>query len=59
VSGSAAETAVMIAIDPHKVSWTAAAVTESLQTQATIRVPASREGYRKLRRFADRWPAAS
>jgi hypothetical protein len=42
---------VMIAIDPHKASWTAAAVDGSLQLPATIRVPVSREGYRALRRY--------
>lgn len=47
---------VMIAIDPHKASWTAAAVDGSLQLLATIRVPVSREGYRALRGFARRWP---
>lgn len=49
---------VVIAIDPHKASWTAAAVDASLQPLATIRVPVSRDGYRSLRRFARRWPHA-
>ena len=49
---------VIIAIDPHKASWTAAAVGTSLQPLATIRVPVSRQGYRNLRRFATRWPRA-
>lgn len=48
---------VVIAIDPHKASWTAAAVDASLQPVETIRVPVSRDGYRALRRFANRWPA--
>ena len=43
---------VMIAIDPHKASWTAAAVDASLQSLATVRVPVSDDGYRELRRFA-------
>jgi hypothetical protein len=47
---------VVIAVDPHKGSWTAAAVDASLQPLAHIRVPVSREGYRALRRFARRWP---
>lgn len=47
---------MVIAIDPHKASWTAAAVDASLQPVATIRVPVSRDGYRALRRFATRWP---
>src|SRR5271168_1104516 len=46
---------MVIAIDPHKASWTAAAVDASLQPVATIRVPVSRNGYRALRRFANRW----
>jgi hypothetical protein len=37
---------VVIAVDPHKASWTAAAVTASLQPVATLRVPASPAGYR-------------
>ncbi|MCH9735000.1 MAG: IS110 family transposase, partial [Actinomycetia bacterium] len=49
---------VVIAIDPHKASWTAAAVDASLQPLATIRVPVSRDGYRSLRRFARGWPHA-
>ena len=46
---------VMIAVDPHKASWTAAAVDTSLQPLDIIRVPVSQEGYRELRRFAQRW----
>jgi len=46
---------VMIAVDPHKASWTAAAVDASLQPLGTIRVPVSRSGYRALRQFARRW----
>jgi transposase len=49
---------VMIAIDPHKASWTAVAVDASLQPLATVRVPVTRDGYRALRRFARRWPHA-
>ena len=49
---------VVIAVDPHKASWTAAAVGPGLQPLATIRVPVSREGYRDLRQFAKRWPGA-
>jgi transposase len=49
-------TTVMIAIDPHKGSWTAAAVDAKLQPQDTLRVPVSRDGYRALLRFARRWP---
>jgi transposase len=50
---------VVIGIDPHKASWTAAAVDASLQPLATIRVPVSRGGYRSLRLFAARWPGAT
>jgi transposase len=46
---------VVIAIDPHKRSWTAVAVNGSLQLQTSIRVEADRDGYRELRRFAARW----
>jgi transposase len=48
---------IVIAIDPHKASWTAAAVDDSLQALATMRVAVSREGYRSLRRFARSWRA--
>jgi transposase len=51
--------AVVIGIDPHKASWTAAAVNSGLQPIATIRVPVSHDGYRRLRKFAARWPAAT
>lgn len=50
---------VVIAVDPHKTSWTAAVVSAgSLQLVATIRVSVSRQGYRELRRFARGWPQA-
>ena len=49
---------VVIAVDPHKASWTAAAVDASLQPLATVRVPVSRDGYRALRRFVRWWPHA-
>ena len=50
---------VVIAVDPHKASWTAAVVSSSMQPLATLRVPVSTEGYQQLRRFASRWPQAS
>jgi transposase len=53
------ERPVVIAVDPHKAPWTAAAVDTTLQLVATVRVPVSREGYRTLRRFARRWPNTS
>ncbi len=49
---------VVIAVDPHKASWTASAVASSLQPLASVRVPVSRDGYQALRRFARRWPTA-
>jgi transposase len=48
---------VVIAVDPHKASWTAAAVSAALTPLATITVQVGQQGYRQLRRFADRWPA--
>jgi transposase len=50
---------VVIGIDPHKASWTAAAVDSSLRGLATVRVEVNRDGYRQLRRFARRYPDAS
>ncbi|MFL6116971.1 MAG: IS110 family transposase, partial [Catenulispora sp.] len=50
---------VVIAIDPHKASWTAVTVDARLQPLASIRVPVNRDGYRQLRRFARRWPDAT
>jgi transposase len=49
---------VIIAVDPHKASWTAVAVDNRLQPLAAIRVEVGRDGYRQLRRFARRWPQA-
>ncbi len=49
---------VVIAVDPHKASWTASAVDSSLQPLASVRVPVSRDGYQALRRFARQWPTA-
>ena len=46
---------VVIAVDPHKASWTAAALDSSLQPLDVIRVPVSPQGYRRLRGFARRW----
>ncbi|MEU5934442.1 transposase [Micromonospora sp. NPDC047187] len=50
---------VIIAVDPHKASWTAVAVDNRLQPLAAIRVEVNRDGYRQLRRFASRWSHAS
>ena len=49
---------IVIGVDPHKASWTAAAVGPGLRPLATIRVAVDPQGYRDLRRFAARWPAA-
>ncbi|MFG2049585.1 hypothetical protein ACGFIW_19395 [Micromonospora sp. NPDC048935] len=45
---------VVIAINPHKTSWTAVAVDNRLQPLASIRIEVNRGGYRQLRRFAGR-----
>jgi transposase len=50
---------VVIGIDPHKASWTAAAVDSTLRVLASIRVEVNRDGYRQLRRFARRFTHAS
>jgi transposase len=49
---------VVIAVDPHKASWTAVVVTEGLAPAGAIRVEVNRAGYRQLRRFAAGWPDA-
>ena len=54
-----AQRSVVIAVDPHKASWTAVAVTAGMAPADAMRVEVSRAGYRQLRRFAKRWPDAS
>jgi hypothetical protein len=54
----ATPTSVVIAIDPHKASRAAVADGQRLQPIAAIGVGVDRDGYRKLRRFACRWPHA-
>jgi hypothetical protein len=49
---------VVIAVDPHKASWTAVVVTADLAAADSIRVEVNRAGYRRLRRFAAAWPDA-
>jgi transposase len=49
----------VLAVDPHKASWTAAVVDHAHRVRGQLRVPASREGYRQLRGLARRWPAGS
>ncbi len=46
---------VVIAVDPHKASWTAAIIDTALQPLDVLRVQVSADGYRQLRRFAQRW----
>jgi transposase len=46
---------VVIAVDPHKASWTAAVIDTALQPLGVVRVEVSAHGYRQLRRFAQRW----
>jgi transposase len=47
---------VMIGVDPHKASHTAAALDEHGRLLGRQRVPATLDGYRQLRQWAVRWP---
>jgi transposase len=47
---------VMIGVDPHKASHTAAALDEHGQLLGQRRIPATLDGYQQLRRWARRWP---
>jgi transposase len=47
---------VMIGVDPHKASHTAAALDAHGQLLDRQRIPASLDGYQALRRWAGRWP---
>jgi transposase len=47
---------VMIGVDPHKASHTAAALDEHGQLLGQQRIPATLEGYQQLRQWAGRWP---
>jgi transposase len=47
---------VMIGVDPHKASHTAAAVDEHGQRLGQQRIPATPDGYQTLRGWAARWP---
>ena len=49
---------VVIAIDPHKASFTFVVVTPDLAAVAVLRVEVNRAGYWQLRRFAAGWPDA-
>ena len=55
LSTAVLEQRVVIAVDPHKASWTAAAVSSALAPLATITVQVGPQGYRQLRCFAERW----
>lgn len=45
---------VVVAVAPHKASWTAAVIDAALQPLDVVRVEVSAAGYRQLRRFAQR-----
>jgi transposase len=47
---------VMIGVDPHKASHTAAALDEHGQLLDQQRILATLDGYQQLRKWADRWP---
>ena len=47
---------VMIGVDPHKASHTAAALDEHGQLLDQQRIPATLDGYQQLRQWAGRWP---
>jgi transposase len=47
---------VMIGVDPHKASHTAAALDEHGRLLDRQRIPVTLDGYRLLRQWADRWP---
>ncbi|MGW4095216.1 hypothetical protein [Nocardia sp. NPDC004750] len=40
---------VVIAVDPHKASWTAVIVDQQCQPLGSLRVEVNRAGYRRLR----------
>lgn len=48
----------IIGVDPHKSSWTAVVIDAGLNRRAAVRVPVTDAGYRKLSRFAARYPNA-
>jgi hypothetical protein len=50
---------VVVAVDPHKASWTAVVVGPDLSVVDTLRVLVNRDGYRRLRRFTAAWPQAT
>ena len=50
---------IIIGVDPHKASWTAAVMNSKQRVLGRIRVPTSSDGYRQLRHFAATWPDAT
>ena len=50
---------VVIGVDPHKASWTAAVIDREQRVLGKIRVPTSPDGYRQLRQFMATWPSAT
>src|SRR4051794_6903316 len=53
---AAGESAVVIGVDPHKESHTAAALDERQRVLGQVRVAATRDGYRQLLAWAAAWP---
>jgi transposase len=49
---------IIIGVDPHKASWTAAAVDGEHHVHGILRVSSSAACYRELRVFAAQWPGA-
>src|SRR4051812_13619699 len=49
---------IIIGVDPHKASWTAAAVDRDHRVHGILRVASSAAGYRELRVFAAQRPGA-
>jgi len=47
---------VLIGVDPHKASHTAAALDDHGRLLDQRRIPATLDGYRQLRQWAGRWP---
>jgi hypothetical protein len=47
---------VMIGVDPHKASHTAAALDEHGRLLGQQRIPATLDGYQQLLQWAGRWP---
>jgi transposase len=47
---------VMIGVDPHKASYTAAALDEHGQLLDQQRIPATLDGHQQLRQWAGQWP---